>query len=88
MKPVVRQSLLSTTVFVVVLAGLVSFDPRVRDRFVNLFVGGDSLSPWADRLADLCGTLVSAVRYQTIENAPLVIFATVGAVLFLFMVKT
>jgi hypothetical protein len=32
--------------------------------------------------------LLSAVRYQSIENAPLLIFATVGAVLFLFMVKT
>jgi hypothetical protein len=88
MKPVVRQSLLSTTVFVVVLGGLVSFDPRVRDRFVNLWWGANDLSPWAHRLADLCGTLVNALRYQTIENAPLVVFATIGAVLFLFMVKT
>jgi hypothetical protein len=29
-----------------------------------------------------------AARHQSIENAPLVIFATVGAVLFLFMVRT
>jgi len=28
------------------------------------------------------------VRYQSIENAPLVLFATVGGVLFLFMVRT
>ena len=31
---------------------------------------------------------MSAIRTQSIENAPLLIFATVGAVLFLFMVRT
>ena len=34
------------------------------------------------------GALVGAMRYQSIENGPLMIFAVVGAVLFLFMIRT
>ncbi len=88
MKIGIRQSALSLTVFVVVLAGLVSVDERVRERFTELINGNDSLTPWGDRLGDLGGALMSAIRTQSIENAPLLIFATVGAVLFLFMVRT
>jgi hypothetical protein len=32
--------------------------------------------------------VVTAVRYQSIDNAPMMIFAAVGAVLFVFMVRT
>jgi hypothetical protein len=83
-----RQSMLSTVVFVIVLGGLVSVDARVRDRFSNLISGGDDLTPWGDRFSDLVQALLSALRYQSIENAPLLIFATVGIVLFLFMVRS
>jgi hypothetical protein len=83
-----RQWILSMAVFVLVLGGLVSVDQRVRDRFYNLVTGGDGISSWDDGLVQLGDALVSAVRYQSIENAPLLIFATVGAVLFLFMVRT
>jgi hypothetical protein len=83
-----RQSMLSSIVFVIVLGGLVSVDARVRDRFSNLISGGDDLSPWGDRLSDLGHALISAIRYQSIENAPLLIFTTVGIVLFLFMARS
>jgi hypothetical protein len=88
MKAGLRQSMLSITVFVIVLAGLVFVDPRVRDRFGALVSGGDGASSVGDRAADLGNALMTAVRYQSIENAPLLIFATVGAVLFVFMVRT
>lgn len=88
MKRKIRQSALSLAVFAIILAGLVSVDPRVRDRFANLLAGGEDLAPWGDRLADLGQTLLVALQQQSIENAPLLIFATVGAVLFLFMVRT
>ena len=70
-----------------ILAGLVSIDDRVRDRFVELVYGGGA-APWDSRLADLGDALLGAARHQSIENAPLVVFATAGALLFLFMVKT
>jgi hypothetical protein len=83
-----RHWMLSVGVFVLIIAGLVSVDDRVRGRFFDLMSGGNGLSPWGDRVSDLGGALASAIHYQSIENAPLLIFATVGAVLFLFMLKT
>ena len=84
-----RQTVISVAVFAVVLLALVSFDPRVRERANDLAYGStNGLTPWGDRAGDLGGALASAVRYQSIENAPLLVFATVGAVLFVFMVRT
>ena len=83
-----RQGLASAAVFVAILAALVSVDDRVQERFSDLFVTGNGLSPWGDRAGDLGGALASALRHQSIENAPLLVFAAVGAVLFVFMVRT
>lgn len=78
--------MISISGLAIVLAGLVFIDPRVRDRFGALLSGdGGSL---ADRAGELGGALMTALRYQSIENAPLLIFATIGAVLFVFMVRT
>ena len=88
MKVAFRQYALSVAVFLIVLGGLVSVDARVRDRFSELVHGGDSVSSWGDRLGDLGGALMTAARYQSIENAPMLVFATVGAVVFLFMFRT
>lgn len=80
--------MLSVTVFVIVLGGLVFVDPRVRDRFSALITGGDGVMSAGERASELGSALLSALRYQSIENAPLLIFATVGAVLFVFMVRS
>jgi hypothetical protein len=82
-----RQALASAAVFVAILAALVSVDDRVQERFTELFASGNGISPWGDRIGDLGGALTTALRNQSIENAPLLVFAAVGAVLFLFMVK-
>lgn len=79
--------LVSLAVFAIVLLGIVSVDPVVRERFTDL-VSGAGASSVSDRSMELVDSLGSAVKHQSIENAPLVIFATVGAVLFVFMVKT
>ena len=83
-----RQGLASAAVFVAILAALVSIDDRVQERFSDLFMSGNGLSPWGDRVGDLGGALASALRHQSIENAPLLVLAAVGAVLFVFMVRT
>ena len=80
--------MLSVGVFVIVLGGLLFVDARVRDRFSDLVYGGEGAASIGDRAGELANALLTAARYQTIENAPMVIFATVGAVLFVFMVKT
>ena len=82
-----RQSLVSGGVFVAMLGGLVIFDERVRERFNDLVSGG-AIMPWNDRVGDLANALLTALKYQSVENGPLLVFATVGATLFVFMVKT
>jgi hypothetical protein len=82
-----RQAVLSTLVFSGVLLALVSVDARVRERMTDVVTGGDGVTTWGSRVTELADALATAVRYQSIENAPLMVFATVGAVLFLFMVK-
>ena len=85
-----REGMVSASVFSVVLFGLVSMDQRVRDHVSDLFGSGGnaSLTPWGDRLGDLGGVVWSAVRHQSIDNAPMLVFATVGAVLTVFMLKS
>jgi len=83
-----RQTLVSVGIFGAILFALVSVDARVRDRFRELVASGDGLSPWGDRLGDLVGALTSAVRHQSIENAPMLFFAVVGGLLFVFMARS
>jgi hypothetical protein len=83
-----KQGLISGGVFVILLFALVSVDARVQDRFHELVAGQSSVSSFGDRAGQLGDALLTAVKYQSIENAPMVVFATVGAVLFLFMVRT
>jgi len=83
-----RQGIASAAVFGAVLLMLISVDDRVRDRFDDLVGGSGSVSPWGDRAGDLGHALMSAIRYQSIENAPLLVFAAAGAVLVAFMLRT
>ena len=83
-----RQMMLSVIAFVIVIGGLVYVDPRVGSRFSQVASGDGGISSWGDRAADLGSTLLATIRYQSLENGPLMIFAVVGAVLFLFMVRT
>jgi len=83
-----KDGLISATVFGIVLFALISADPRVHDHVSELLSGATSVSPWSDRLSDLGSTLWSAARHQSIDNAPMLVFTTVGAVLTLFMLKS
>jgi hypothetical protein len=83
----VRQWALSTLVFGGVLVALATVDARVRDKVGGMLSGADSLTPFGDRITDVGSVIATAIRHQSIENAPLMIFAVVGAVLFLFMVR-
>ncbi len=82
-----RQWAASTLVFGGVLVALATVDARVRDKVGGVLSGADSLTPFGDRITDVGSVIVTAIRHQSIENAPLMIFAVVGAVLFLFMVR-
>ena len=79
--------MLSAAVFGAILFALVSVDPRVEAQVTDL-VRGASVASWTDRLGDLGGALWGAARDHSIDNAPLLVFATVGTVLTLFMFKS
>lgn len=82
-----RQGVLSIAIFLGVLFSLTFVDPRVRDAFGDLFSNG-SMSSYSQRAGEVGNALWMAVRTQSIENAPMVVFATIGAVLTLFMFKS
>ena len=86
-KPRLPQAFASLAVFVVLLVALAWVDPRVHDKFTEV-TAGSSVKSWAARASDLGDTVMTAIRYQSFENAPMVLFATVSGVLFLFMVRT
>ena len=83
-----REGALSAAVFGGVMFALVSVDPRVRDHVSDLVGGSTSVAPLTARVSELTGVLWSAARTQSIDNAPLVIFATVGIVLTIFMLRS
>ena len=83
-----REGVVSAVVFGGVLFALVSIDPRVRDHVSDLVGSGANVAPWGSRFGELVDALWAAARSQSIENAPLLVFATVGAVLTLFMLKS
>lgn len=84
----IRDGAISATVFGLVMFALISTDARVRDHVSDLFAGAGVMTPWGDRLGDLGSALWSAARHQSIDNAPVLVFTTVGAVLTLFMLKS
>ena len=57
-------------------------------RHLLFLFGSGSLTPWGDRAGDLGSALWYAVRTQSIDNAPLLVFATVGTVLTIFMLRS
>jgi hypothetical protein len=84
----IQQAFASSAIFALIILALVALDGRVRDRFTEMVAGGDAIGTWSGRAAFLGDAVWTAARHQSLENAPLVVFATVGAVLFLFMVRT
>lgn len=76
--------------FGVVLTALVVMDPRVSLKMSRTFYPspGEKLLSMGDRLADLMGAIVMAVRDQSIDNGPLLILTVVGILLVGFMVRT
>jgi hypothetical protein len=83
-----KETAVSITIFLGVLVALAMVDDRVRERFDELVSGGNGLSSWSARAGDTGEALLSAARYQSIEHAPLVVFAAVSGVLVLFMLRS
>ncbi len=83
----VNDAFVSVLCLVMVFGALVAIDDRVRDRFSLLFHEAAS-GDLATRLGALSDAVIQAARDQSIANAPMLIFAAVGVVLLLFMLRT
>ena len=85
-----RESFVSVACFGGVLAALVSVDPRVRERVFLVFSdpAGNGVSPLGDRLSELGSAVVEAAKFQSIENAPMLIFTAIGLILVVFMLRS
>jgi hypothetical protein len=71
------------------LLALVAIDPRVRDQ-VSLRISHPSadLSQAGQQMQDLTTVVTTALRDQSIEHAPMLLFVLTGTVLFFFMIRT
>jgi hypothetical protein len=83
----IREGVVSAIVFSVILFALVSFDPRVKAQVTDSLRSGSAYS-WSHRAGEVGGTLWRAARDKSMDGAPVLIFATVGAVLTVFMLRT
>jgi hypothetical protein len=91
MRRVINDALISVGALVVLLVGLVSVDDRMRERLVAALSAPPNsaqIASAADRIGDVSRVLFIALRDQSVEHAPLVIFGVAATVLVLFMVRT
>ncbi len=89
-RPGIGEVVGSAVCLVAVLATLVAIDGRVHERFDALVTraSSDGLSTWGERAAALGGAVVQVARDRSIDQAPLLVFAAVGAALLIFMLRT
>ena len=84
------DALISVAALVILLIVLISIDDRVRERISGVARGDTVSSELASARSELGQTasvLFVAVKDQSIEHAPLMIFAVVGTVLVLAMLR-
>jgi hypothetical protein len=70
---------------------LVMLDDRVRDQINTVFDArhpAASLSGVGSRVSEILSIVAMAMREQSLEHAPLVIFAVAATVLVVFMLRT
>jgi hypothetical protein len=83
----IRDGVISAVVFATILFALVSIDPRVKAQAENV-VRSTSASSLIAHAGNLGGALASAARDKSLDSAPLLVFAAVGTVLTLFMLRS
>jgi hypothetical protein len=76
--------------FLAVLGVLVFLDPRVAHRFSHLAsrAPGGELRGVADQAGSLGSALLMALKDQSIEHAPMLVFTAVAVLLVGFMLRT
>ena len=86
------DALISVAALITLMVMLAAFDVRVREQISMRIGSGRAASAQvADAgvmIRDLTSVVTEAVRDQSIEHAPLVIFVLAATVLMLFMLRT
>ena len=84
------EGLMSAGAVTIVMLTLIALDGRVREQLVLRFAAHPTkqLSSAGESLRDLTAVIFEAAHDQTIDHAPLLIFALVATVLVLFMLRT
>lgn len=91
MRRAFSDTLISVTALCALVLILASLDERVRDQVSLRIAPGQASAQIADAgatVTNLTGVVVTAVRDQSIEHSPLVIFVLAAGVLVLFMLRT
>jgi len=91
MRRAISDALISMGALAVLLLALVSVDDRVRERITTMLAAPPSSAQIVgagEKMREVSAIVVSAARDQSIEHAPLMIFAAAATVLVLFMVRT
>jgi hypothetical protein len=86
----ISDSMLTAAGALTVVIGLIMIDERVRQAIALQMTARPSmeLASAGTRARDLAMVMMRAAHDQSLAHAPLVIFAVVGFVLFLFMLRT
>jgi hypothetical protein len=91
MRRAFSDALISMGALAVLLTALVLVDDRVREQVSLRFSGTEpstELAHASSRLRDLVTVIIEAVRNQSLEHAPMLIFVLAATVLVLFMLRT
>ena len=90
MRRAVGDALISAAALLILLVALVSIDERVRDRVTGIVRGETVSSELANvrsGVGQTAAVIFDAAKDQSIEHAPLVIFAVAGTALVLAMLR-
>ena len=83
------DAMISICSVLLLLALLVSVDPRVREQLAAVWTPGTSVTTSvSSHVRNLTSVVMSAARDHSIDQAPLMIFAIAATVLVLFMLLT
>ena len=91
MRRIFGDALISMGALVALLTALVFVDDRVREQVSLRFSGAQPSTELANagaHLRNLATVVMEAARDQSLEHAPILIFALAAVVLVLFMLRT
>jgi hypothetical protein len=91
MRRALGDAMVSAGALTVLLATLVLVDPRVRDQMTMRFGSqhaSTEIVSVGTRAKEIAGVAIVALREQSLEHAPMMIFALAATVLVVFMLRT